>query len=525
VQKSVPTLGRILTMAAFALSCFGLLLFLWIAFGGAIPFGPQGYRFDIRFPEASQLAKEADVRISGVPVGKVKQLEPDPQSGLTRATIELDGKYAPISRDSRAILRQKTLLGETYVELTPGQDQVGSTEGGLAEGGTLPQAQVADTVQLDEIFRAFDPQTREAFRRWMENQALATRGRGADLNAALGNLAPTAEDANQLLEVLNRHEGSVHNLVRNTGEVLDALSARDGQLRSLIENSNAVFATTARQNEALQATFRVLPTFERESRTTLDRLARFATNADPLVTQLRPAARELSPTLQDLGLLSPDLRQLFADLDPLIRTARTGLPALRTTLDELRPVLAQLDPALRDLTPMVRFIGLYKRELTSFFANSQASTQATQLINLANGKKVRKHYLRTTNPLTVEALAPMPARLPSNRPNAYQLPGGMDTLRLSSLGQWRVFEDRQCHRGATSPRFALPAGVPTPVLNLVRQVEYAFFRDVNAAKPADITAYTGIVPAPKCIRQPAVGPATGFGTSDFPQVAEDPPAR
>jgi hypothetical protein len=101
----------------------------------------------------------------------------------------------------------------------------------------------------------------------------------------------------------------------------------------------------------------------------------------------------------------------------------------------------------------------------------------------------------------------------------------MDTLKPSSLGQWRVFEDRQCHRGATSPRFALPAGTPTAVLNLVRQVEYAFFRDVNAATPSSITEFTGVVPAPKCIRQPAGGPATGFGTTDFPHVAEDPPAR
>ena len=41
------------------------------------------------FAEASQLATEADVRISGVPVGKVKTIEPDPQTG-------------PLGRDDRA---------------------------------------------------------------------------------------------------------------------------------------------------------------------------------------------------------------------------------------------------------------------------------------------------------------------------------------------------------------------------------------------------------------------------------------
>src|SRR3954471_15153009 len=107
-------------MAGFALSCFGLLLFLWIAFGGPIPLKPQGYRFTTSFSEATQLAQEADVRISGVPVGRVKTITPDAHTGRSNVVIELDAKYAPLPSDARATLRQKTLLGETYVELTPG---------------------------------------------------------------------------------------------------------------------------------------------------------------------------------------------------------------------------------------------------------------------------------------------------------------------------------------------------------------------------------------------------------------------
>ena len=109
-------------MAVFALSCFGLLLYLWVAFGGGFPLKPEGYRFHIRFGEATQLAQQADVRISGVPVGKVVKLELGPGQ-TTDATIQLDERYAPIPRDARAILRSKTLLGETYVELTPGQQE------------------------------------------------------------------------------------------------------------------------------------------------------------------------------------------------------------------------------------------------------------------------------------------------------------------------------------------------------------------------------------------------------------------
>ena len=45
-------------------------------------------------------------------------------------------------------------------------------------------------------------------------------------------------------------------------------------------------------------------------------------------------------------------------------------------LEDTRPLLAQLVPATAQLTPAVDFIGLYKRELTSFFANTGAATQA-----------------------------------------------------------------------------------------------------------------------------------------------------
>src|SRR3982751_1538035 len=115
--KSAPSLGRIAAMVVFALSCFGLILFLWLAFGGPIPLKPKGYRFKTSFGEATQLSKEADVRISGVPVGTVKDIEDSKETGRSQVTIEMDRKYAPISVDARAILRQKTLLGETYVEL------------------------------------------------------------------------------------------------------------------------------------------------------------------------------------------------------------------------------------------------------------------------------------------------------------------------------------------------------------------------------------------------------------------------
>ena len=378
METRPPTITRILVAIGFALSCFALALFLWITFGGPLPLKPEGYRFTVPFNEATQLAVESDVRISGVPVGKVKAIELA-DSGLADATIELDSRYAPIPTDTRAMLRTKTLLGETFVELTPGDGQ-GPT---LEEGGRLPEAQVAESVQLDEIWRTFDARTRDAFRVWMQGTAAALRGRGADLSAAIAELGPFAEETNRLLRVLDSQDQAVRQLVHDGGTVFEALSERQGQLRGLIQNSEAVFSTTARRNQELAELFRILPTFQRESRATLARLNSFARTADPLVQQLRPAARELSPTLVAAEKAAPDLKAFFEGLRGAINASDTGFPALRRLLsDDFTPLLSRLggsvggqDPYLAHLNSIIEVLGMYKHEITAFLGNAAAAMQ------------------------------------------------------------------------------------------------------------------------------------------------------
>ena len=119
--------------------------------------------------------------------------------------IELDSPYAPIPDNTRAILRSKTLLGETYVELTPGSESAPS----LPEGGSLPPAQVASSVQLDEVFRTFGKQTRQNFKAWMQGSAGALKGRGADFGQALAELGPFSESANRALRILDTQQHAV----------------------------------------------------------------------------------------------------------------------------------------------------------------------------------------------------------------------------------------------------------------------------------------------------------------------------
>ncbi len=413
MQKQAPSVGRILVMVLFALSCFGLLLFLWVAFGGSTPLRADGYRFTVPFKEAGQLAQEADVRISGVRVGKVKSIQADAVTGRSNVEIELEPQYAPIPADSRVMLRQKTLLGETYVEMTPG------TPGAPAvpDEGTISPREIKPTVELDEIIRTFDAPTRRAFQIWQQQQAIAGAGRGRTLNDAIGQLPPLEEQATKLLTTLNQNSQDLSTLVRDTGVVFAALSARGDDLQQLITNANTVFETTAQRNEQLAQTFVALPTFQRESRLTLDRLVQFADTTNPLINELKPVAVQLTPTMQALDGLAPDLQALFTNLDPAISASVKGLPAVNEFLVELAPFLGSLDPALSQLSPFLQFVGAYPNELTAFLANSTAATQAQ---SDSNGRQVK--YLRTTNPLGPAGIADYPQRTRSNRASPYRFP-------------------------------------------------------------------------------------------------------
>jgi ABC-type transporter Mla subunit MlaD len=335
------------------------------------------------------------------------------------ATIEVDAGYAPIARDARAILRQKTLLGETYVELTPGHLRAA---GAVPDGGSLPDGQVKGTVQLDEIFGALDPRTRASFQGWQQELSRAIDGHSEDLNDALGTLPAFADDGTDLLTVLDGQKQQTQQLIRNTGVVFGALTQDERKLHDLIVMAARTFDATSRRQEALQRTFQIFPTFLDESKQTFARLERFSQDTDPLVRDLRPALRDAVPTLRDVRALAPDLRRTFTDLDPLITASKTGLPATRQTLDGARPMLAELQPFLEELNPVLQFLEYHQLDTADFISNG-ASTLA-DTVPTATDEEVG-HYLRQFGPVGPESVAMYPNRPAASRGNAYLNPGAL----------------------------------------------------------------------------------------------------
>ena len=520
MSKRAPSTTQLLVIAGFALSCFGILLFLWITFGGPTPFKARPYEVKIPFNEATQLAQQSDVRISGVSVGKVQDIVLSPDGEQALAKVDISDKYGPIPRDTRAILRTKTLLGETYIELTPG-DRHGPK---LADGGTLPKAQIAESVQLDEIFRTFDARTRAAFQSWQQEAAVAIAGRGGDLSYAFGEFEPAFVQFDHLFRQLDSQQLAVKQLFHNGATALNALRGRQGELAGLIQNSNTVFSTAAARDRQIEALFRAFPTFQDESRLTLDRLKAFSVDADPVMKQLVPVAEQLSPTLVALSKFAPEAKGLFEGLEPVIARAPKGFPALRKLFrDEFPPLLRAVDPFLRNVNPLLTGLDLYKHELTATMGNIAAA--ANTKLTTENKAGEHEHFIRAMGPFTPESLTTFPSRTTVSRTNPYAQPLAAKSL-ASGLPS---FDTRGCGSGSSAvldpetpnvPSFKArtertkifknPAATPAEIATENEKISKAFFENLRKYAYAGQTD-SAAVGAPGCIQQAPFNPVGRSG--------------
>ena len=138
---------------AYALLSLLVLGYLAAQMGGEFALG--GYRVTAAFHTGAELVPGDDVTMSGLRVGKVESLNPGSTS--TSVTLLLHRQFTPLFSDARAVIRQKNLLGETYVELNRGSER---SEGDYRRRH-IPQDQTLTPVEIDQVLNALDPQVRD----------------------------------------------------------------------------------------------------------------------------------------------------------------------------------------------------------------------------------------------------------------------------------------------------------------------------------------------------------------------------
>lgn len=353
---------KALGLALFAAACLAIFVRLFVLAGGELRVS-EPYSFDAVLPSAVALVKGSDVRIAGVDVGTVRTIADRGASIVVR--VELDAEHAPVRRDARLRVRTKTLVGESYIAITPGSARAPE----LADGGTLPLAQSDETVQLDEIYSSFDAPTRRAMRGALRGLGGGLEGRGGDVNRVLESLSAMVEHAEPTMDVLEADRRRFALLVDDAGAVMDALAERGDQLRSLARgarvSATAVAARDAKVREMLEA----LPGSARQLERSSASLAHLAEDATPVVRDLDRGLRALVPVVDNLEPSARSGRRLIGSLGRFASRADPLVAALSPFSQALSPAVDALGRALQEANPLLHYLAPYSLEAGSMLAN------------------------------------------------------------------------------------------------------------------------------------------------------------
>ncbi|MDP3713814.1 MAG: MCE family protein [Mycobacteriales bacterium] len=297
----------------------------------------------------------SDVRVLGVKVGEVTDVQPDGRTVRARFSVPADLR---VGASARALVVAPTLVSDRHLELTP------PYEGGaqLPPGSTIPLDRTAVPVEIDQVLAAVKTLSTSlgpeganrdgALDQLVRSGADALDGNGQRLNTAVTELSralATADEGGQDLA------GTLTNLAVFS----EALAGADEPVRELNTTLAAVAESLAAQRQALTGTVTGLATAMTEVRSLVDAAGPGLTeNVAGLLDVSRTVLKQEQALRETLNLAPVTLQNFIGTFDPQTSTlqARPALNGTLTTDPSL--VLCQLlmSNSLDDLCPAVHAV-------------------------------------------------------------------------------------------------------------------------------------------------------------------------
>ena len=386
----------------------------YLGFTKDIPLVNNPYEIKAAFRDTSGINNGSPVRIAGVDVGEVTDVEhtrPGARSATVTFAVRDNGR--PIYSDAAAKIRPRIFLeGNFFIDLAPGTARSGE----LDEGDEIPVARTGNPVQLDQVLRALKSDTRNDLRRIFIELGKAQDAGGAKAFSESLRYQPRAYRSIAIVAdaLLGKRPRDLSSLVRDGGAAAEAIND-PGRLRALIADFNTTASAFADRERALTTAVGELPRTLRASTPALDALNEAFPDVRRFARGARPGVRSLGPTVEATLPLVRQLRGLVQDreLGTLARNLRSATPPLaqvantgRTVLGELRALAGcttnvlvpfgdskLVDEAFPTHGPvyqdMAKFLPGLAGESRSFDANSQwfkvLGTGGAETFNLGNG--------------------------------------------------------------------------------------------------------------------------------------------
>jgi virulence factor Mce-like protein len=272
-------------LAVFTIFCVLVMEFLAINIGQPNPLSSD-YTLHAVFADADGIPTAADVRASGVGVGKVTTISHDPTSpGYTVVTFQVsDTQAVPVYSNGFAKVRPKTLLGEKYIDLSVGSSAAGEA---IPSGGYLPVAETGKDVSNDEIFNAFDSTTRAQQQQVLAALDNATKGRAGDIQSILPQLQQVVANLSPVAQVYEKDQPQTDDIFVQLNTIMQAVADEHQQLAGFLGNGNIALGAVAQKDQALVATLQEASNVATELNTAMN----------PTIAAQRKALDELSGTL------------------------------------------------------------------------------------------------------------------------------------------------------------------------------------------------------------------------------------
>lgn len=235
------------------------------------------------FPRTVSVYEGSDVRVLGVPIGKVEEVTPE---GTQVKVVMHYDEDVKIPADADAVIVSPSVVGDRYIQLTPAYDSGPE----LKDNTVLDVQRTAIPLELDEIYGSLDRLTvalgptganrNGALTDLLEQTAKNFAGQGAKFHQTIedfGDLSATLEDNKEelfsstarlqtFIETLAENDTTVRRFNRSLGDVSELLAGESDDLSSALEH--------------LGVALNVVGDFVRENRASLGRnirgLNRFA---------------------------------------------------------------------------------------------------------------------------------------------------------------------------------------------------------------------------------------------------------
>ena len=210
----------------------------------------DSYQVRAIFDNAGFIIPGEDVKIAGVRVGKVSDLEVTADFKAAVVLEITEPGYQDFRRDASCIVRPQNLIGERFVECKPTQPRTASAEpppqlreieDGPGEGQyLLPVENTMQTVDIDLIGNTMREPERERLSLILNELGTGVAGRGKDLNEVIRRANPALQETDKVLQILARQNDQLEQLAVNSDTVLAPLARDRAQVASAIRNSSEV---------------------------------------------------------------------------------------------------------------------------------------------------------------------------------------------------------------------------------------------------------------------------------------------